>query len=414
LNWPLFFSALWSIGLLIVYLRLSRLSYRRKTLLPRAWLIIGAIALFARLVPNFALRQGAGYDIGSYQMVADLLLSGKEIYAVTAPLTRHPYLPFQMYWLALARWIASVVHMPFVQVVRLAPIGADAAIAVVLYQSLRRFGSKAALSGGLAYALNPIPIFVSAYHGQFDAIPALFTLLALVWLDRSPLMAGGWLGLGILNKRWPVLALPSLFVGVQGWRKRLAFAVATLLVILAGVGFYTALFHVDISTVLQPAVSYNWGVGIWGYTYLPRLLAALSSDNAQPFNWLISYGRYVTLMTLALVWLWRARKESPEAGVLTVLVSFLAFGHAFSIQYLLWVVPFAILVQDTRWLRLYTMAAFAYMFLAYMTFILTMSINRILPLPQADWFIIMPAGLPVWLVSVGWAVDRLCGKGARG
>jgi hypothetical protein len=93
--------------------------------------------------------------------------------------------------------------------------------------------------------------------------------------------------------------------------------------------------------------------------------------------------------------------------MLTILLVLFAVTHAFSIQYLVWPVPFAVLAGNRRWLSRYTLAAFGYMFLVYATLIFTNSITRLLPMPRADWFIIMPAALPVWLVVVGWAWGRL-------
>jgi hypothetical protein len=79
----------------------------------------------------------------------------------------------------------------------------------------------------------------------------------------------------------------------------------------------------------------------------------------------------------------------------------------------MWVVPFAILGPDGRWLTRYTLGAFAYMFLVYMTLIFTDNITRLLPWPQADWFIIIPASIPAWLVTVGWLRSRLVPGKAR-
>jgi hypothetical protein len=121
----------------------------------------------------------------------------------------------------------------------------------------------------------------------------------------------------------------------------------------------------------------------------------------------VKNARYLTLIALGTAWILRARHERPKAGVLTVLVVFFAVTHAFSVQYLMWMVPFAVLNEEHRWLTRYTLAAFAYMLLAYTTLILEMHITNLLPWPQADWFLIMPAGLPAWLVTVGWAKERL-------
>ena len=199
-------------------------------------------------------------------------------------------------------------------------------------------------------------------------------------------------------------------MGVGRGKGRLIRLGAAVAVPLAGIALYTSLFDADLTVLLREAVGYNRGIAIWGYTYFFRLLSVLRTDLAAPLAWLVQYGRYLTLAALGLVWLVRARKEPPAAGILTILVAFFAVTHAFAIQYLMWVVPFAILTQQHRWLRRYTLGAFSYMFLAYFTLILVNPITQLLPWPQADWLIIMPAGLPAWLVVVAWATSRLVGN----
>jgi hypothetical protein len=180
-----------------------------------------------------------------------------------------------------------------------------------------------------------------------------------------------------------------------------------LLIILIGVGLYIWLFKSDLLTLLPRALSYNHGLGVWGYTYFFRLVWILKPELEFIFSWIVENGRFITLIGLGIVWFARARFEAPAAGILTVLVSFLALTHAFGIQYLVWVLPFAVINYENRWPDIYTATAFLYMLLAYFSLILTTSITRVMPLPQADWFIIMPAALPVWIVSILWMVDRL-------
>jgi len=116
-----------------------------------------------------------------------------------------------MYWMAFSQWISIRFNWSFLKVVRLAPILADSIVSLVLYKNLRsRTTHDQAFNTGFSYALNPISIYVCAYHGQFDAIPALFTLLAFTLAKQSTLFAGSILGFGILNKSWPVLAFPFL------------------------------------------------------------------------------------------------------------------------------------------------------------------------------------------------------------
>jgi len=405
----LLLGSVWIFILLGLFLVLPRLISRHwNANLRFGWLLVILVALIARLVPDLILPMGASYDIQSYKIVSNLVLRGEDVYSNPKTEDRHPYFPFQMYWMALARWSASKFHIQFVKIVRLAPIFADIAIALFIYLNLRgRTRGPIPLIGGLLYAVSPLAVYVSAYHGQFDAIPALMILIALQWLPRSSWKAGGWLGLGILIKSWPVLALPSLLAGTYGVKNKLTLFLTASIVVLASIGLYTLLYESSPVNILIRAVGYNHGVGVWGYSYLGSMLSRYLPTYSGFHTWLLEMGRFITLAGLALIFWFKARHEAPQAGVLTILLGFIAITHAFSIQYLMWVVPFAILEQEQKWLNRYTIGAFAYMFLAYTTLILEFHITNLLPWPQADWWIIIPASIPAWLVAVGWLVHRL-------
>jgi len=411
-NWPIFLGIIWAVtllGLFSVALRLTRWSAQISHL--RTLLIVAGIALCVRLIPNLFLPMGAGYDIESYQIVGNLVLHREDVYTSQEALRRHPYLPLQMYWMAFSLWLAQALNLPFVKIVRLAPILADAGIAVWLTLRLHnRLSLPLAFRSGLLYALNPITVFVSAYHGQFDAIPVLFTLVAIETIEVSPLRSGLMLGLGILDKSWPVLAFPSLLVAVRNWRQRFLFAMGCFLIPALGTAAYALLFKASPWAIIHRAISYDWGIGVWGYTYFFHLLSVLNPAYSEPFAFLVRYGRYITLALLGGIWLWRARKEPARSGVLTILVAFFAATHAFSIQYLMWPIAFAVLNGGQRteqWLLRYTLGAFAYMLLTYSTLILTPAITIWMPWNPANTFIIRPSALPAWLVIVAWLVDRL-------
>lgn len=412
-NIAVLIGMIWALILLGVYWAtpgvLNR--YAKRITLGRALVVVTAVALGTRLLPNLILPVGAGYDIESYQIVGNLVLRGEDVYTAQEAVRRHPYLPFQMYWMALALWLSQTLHLPFVKVVRLNPILFDVGIAVSLVLFLRRRSLSDGFQCGLLYALNPVPVLVSAYHGQFDAVPAFFLLLAIGLTQVSPLGAGICLGLGMLSKSWPVLGLPSLLVALPGWRQRLQFLFMSILIPAAGVGIYAAFFHAPVWAVVERAISYNWGVGVWGYTYFFHLLSVLKPDYSMLFAWLVRNGRYLTLLSLGGIWLWRARREPASQGVLTILVAFFAVTHAFSIQYLVWVVPFALMCAEnqrtTHWLFRYTFASLCYMLLTYTTLILTPAITTWMPWDPANTYIIRPSAVPAWLITSGWLFDRL-------
>ena len=409
-------------------------------------LIVCAAALLARAIPVLVDPAQSNYDIASYQIVGGLVLQDENVYTSPQAENRYPYLPLQMYWSAFTAWSASQLQAPFAALARLAPIAADVAIAALIFTVVQRSATQAsrtsptALWAGLAYAANPIPVFVSAYQGQFDSIPILCIMLSWWALERSngayssrgarlapaklaptipaksypALSAGIWLGLGILTKSWPILALPSIFKQIPAWSKRWQFSIAVAIPALLAIGFYSGLVGANPLAILERALSYNRGVGIWGTTYFFRLLSLASDSPGVWLYWLSNLGRWSTLAILSGVWWFKARRQPTLHGILIVLAAFLAFTHAFAIQYLVWIIPFAIVDsaltlpnQQDRWLRHYTLAAFAYMFLAYNTLILRQTITNLLPWPQADWFLIIPAGLPAWLVCVGWTASLL-------
>jgi len=425
----IFLSSIWALFLLITYFLVSRSitseEASQRIIIHRArsgWFVLIVVALLARLVPNFILPMGAGYDIQSFQIVGSLALQGKEVYSNPETERRHPYLPLQLYWMAFSQRMAEQFHLSFVKIVRLAPILADVVIALILYLLLlRTLSPTKAFISGLIYAVNPIPVFISAYHGQFDSIPALCILIALYNFyslvsrksntNQNLFSSGSWLGLGILVKSWPVLTLPLLLGELRSWKHKLLYLAAVVSIPGMGVGLYMFIFKANPIEIINQAVTYNHGIGVWGYTFFFRLLAFARPELSALYQWLIEYSRWITLAGLGVLYWWTARKKSsPGVNILTILVTFLAITHAFSIQYLMWIVPFAILFHQIQWLKLYTLAGFVYMFLAYNLLILEPHITKLLPWPQADLWIIIPLGLPTWLICIGWAKELLFSK----
>jgi hypothetical protein len=121
---------------------------------------------------------------------------------------------------------------------------------------------------------------------------------------------------------------------VNKLREKVYLILFATLIPVAGVIAYSLIFEANIWNVLIRALSYNRGVGVYGYTYFFRLLWAFNLLNQQVFEFVVDYGRFLTLAILGLVWMIRARKETPAAGILTAYLAFFAATHAFAIQYL--------------------------------------------------------------------------------
>ncbi|NIM95443.1 MAG: hypothetical protein GTO18_17235 [Anaerolineales bacterium] len=412
LEYLLSLGLLWSLALLIASLR----GYG-STCPPHLtkWQVISlifTIALLARLVPSILIPIGAGHDITSYSIVAELLNSGKDVYSAPEAVNRHPYLPFQMYWMLISYKWSLLTGLSFVKIVRLLPILADATIAVIVFEIILDTDKDLnhAWQGGLLYALNPITIFVVAYHGQFDTIPILLILTSWMFWYKWPhwnlylriTLSASCLGLAILSKSWPILFLPIMMIVVPKLRNKLIYIAITAFIPLSAIVIYAILFNANFMDIVTPTITYNHGIGIWGYSYLVRLGTHLGILRLEIFEWVLIIGRWITLGLIGITFWFYARKWDAMGGLLLLLLGFLTFGHAFSIQYLAWIIPFAIIVNHRLQLKRFLLAASAYMILAYFTLILLFRIDELFEWSFADLALVIPLGIPAWLIILHW------------
>jgi len=411
---------LWIIGLLAASLRAQDSTPRSDKSWRYAIAIIVLIALVVRLVPNFLLPVDASYDIDSFNITAQLLANGQDVYSAPEAVGRHPYLPLQMYWMRAAQVMSISSGLAFPKVVRLLPIMADALIAGLVFFILQeKNGDRKAWQGAIFYALNPITVLVTSYHGQFDSIPTLLILLA--WMSwkrfstRGDLFRGGvsatLLGLAILIKSWPILFLPVMLMNQKDWKVRISYSLQVTLPSLIAISIYSFQFNSDFITILTPVITYNHGIGIWGYTYFIKLGEVFGLYNSELINWMIGNGRWITLGIMGILYWRQPREWSAIKSFLAILQSFFAFTHAFSIQYLSWVIPFAVIAKQRLPLKRFLLAASAYMIMAYFTLILSFRIAELIPWPLADIALIIQLGIPAWLIGLHWYVKGLTKKG---
>ena len=371
------------------------------------------IALVVRLIPAALLPRGAEYDIDSFRRVAETLLKGGAVYDSPLVAGRHPYLPFQLYFIWGAGYISSVSSLPFVFMVKLVPILADAALAVLIFKVALNSGKALASAFGLAllYALNPVAILVSAYHGQFDGETVL--LLVLAWYfwhfgnkdPRRLALSALILGLAILNKSWPALFLPIVFLRLESSKQRVVYVLIALATPVVLTLVYVVVFHENLHPLLHRALTHAGVPGWWGASALASLMWRLTGTGQEISSWLAHYGRWLVLMGITYVY-WLTRRQRAVDAMLTLLVIVYVLTSGYGLQWTLWVVPFAILAGDLRRLDLYTAAALLYMLPAYYGYHFEPLLLRWLSSEQMSVVLIVCA-IPVWLLCVWWASGRL-------
>jgi hypothetical protein len=194
----------------------------------------------------------------------------------------------------------------------------------------------------LAYALNPVSIYCTAIHGQFDALPTLCVTVAVVMMGRRdearrPMGAGAWLGIAASFKTWPLFVLPALLAPLRPLRRRVQVAAVTMGIFIAALllpwpfyGFGT------VSGVLR----YRGTIGWWGLSSLAYLRGAAPSANLFSAIFFASMGAMALLLMVM--------RTQAACGALLLLLTFYVTAPGFGLQYLVWIVPVALLADQRR------------------------------------------------------------------
>jgi uncharacterized membrane protein len=224
----------------------------------------------------------------------------------------------------------------------------------------------------LLLALSPIalgPISLNTY----DAWPALLTLAALAaLLAGSAVLAFALLGLAFAAKVYPLVLVPPalVFIWRTGGRERAVRAVAAFagaaaavilpFLVLAPHGLVDS-FRAQAGRALQveslggSLLATAHHLGLYTATVVHRTGRAISYDLVGRLPEALGYVSSVlqVLAVLLVAWLYARGRDDPArlaAAFAAAVAGFLAFTRFFSPQYLVWLVPFAVLLGPVEWL----------------------------------------------------------------
>jgi hypothetical protein len=331
-----------------------------------------AAALLVRLLPILASDRIVA-DVLRYQKAARHVLDVSWNPYLAPRL--YPYPPLWIWLEAGSEWLARATGLSFAALVKLPVLMADLGIVVVLARwSHARWAtdSPSAQRAAWLFALHPVSILVTSFHGQFDSVMLLFVLLSLRFQQSGRFDASALsLSAAIATKSFPVLLLPFFVVSGAPSRAARFVLLATVPVALLLLPYAIA----DSGALARELVGYagvadfGW-IGAWrGLRWMAT--GALARSEAAHWTASIAAAKYLFLAAYAVgVWAFATRRlrwTLPQA-TLGVFLAFLALYGAISAQYLLWPVVVGALFP-TLWFALYSAAAtFAlvgfYLFLA--------------------------------------------------
>jgi hypothetical protein len=302
------------------------------------------LALAVRLIAVVATDRVVA-DVARYERVAQHLLDVSWNPYETKRL--YPYPPPWAGAEAAAEWLSRRGVGRFPVNVKVPVLAADLLLVAVLAAAAGA-GRASPLAPWL-YAVHPVSLLVGGVHGQFDAIPLAFLLLAIELLRRGRRDASALaLAAAIATKSFPVLALPFLAFGSRGkWRSAARYAALAL-----GPGALLLLpFAIaDLGALRRELFAYG-GIADFGWTGVLRgaeWLATGALPRSEARFWPAASALSKALFLVA----WAGLVVAVETGRLrlgverAILATLLAFSALFglqSAQYLLWAVPFGLL-----------------------------------------------------------------------
>jgi hypothetical protein len=310
----------------------------------RAFLGPVLLALALRLVAVLATDRVVA-DVGRYERVAKHLLDVSWNPYETKRL--YPYPPPWAAAEAAAEWLTRRGVGSFPVNVKLPVLAADLLL-VALLAAAAGSGRASPLAPWL-YAAHPVSLLVGGVHGQFDAIPLLFLLVATEALARGRRDASALaLAAAIATKSFPVLALPFLAFGTrESWRSAARYVALAL-----GPGALLLLpFAVaDFGALRRELFAYG-GIADFGWTGVRRgaewlATGALPRSEARfwPVASVLSKALFLAAWAGLVVGVRSGRlRLGVERAILAMLLAFSSLYGLQSAQYLLWAVPFGLL-----------------------------------------------------------------------
>jgi hypothetical protein len=301
--------------------------------LSAAGLTLGTRLLMVGLANGHTPRDVTVY----FDRAGTLVAAGRD------PLTQQPR--FQWNFLPLMPYVFAVeqhLGLTWELAGKVAPVLADVAITVLLGRlALGPAGRRIPL----LYALCPVPLLVAGLHGQVEPVSLALGLAALLLARRQQAAGSGLLlGLAVATKTWPVLLVlgPLRELPVRRWWRLVLPLVAVLVPLLLSI---PAFLHDSLRAAIDVLASYRSYTGVWGWSgilsfsgHAGRGYTGPGVDTVQHVGTALA----VIAVATAVIAFWRVGAVEVTAAAL---LAFLAVTAGFGVQYLLWPIPFVLLLQ---------------------------------------------------------------------
>lgn len=248
--------------------------------------------------------------------------------------------------------ISSNLHTSFVTIFKLWPNLADFILAFIIYKFLVKSKSKpvnAALWSSL-FLLNPISIIISSAHGQIDSITNLFVVISVFILTFYSkrlyvYLSAVFLGIALAIKPNPAMLIPLfLFYKNLNLKQRIIYLALILAPLLLTIFPF---LEDNPKLVFFKMLSYSGFNDISFAAVLRSIWYQVDAGTALPLSSeFLNASKFVFGAGAILLILLSAGGKNLAKACLVIYLLFLCTYFGIASQYLVWVIPLAILVRD--------------------------------------------------------------------
>jgi hypothetical protein len=340
------------------------------------WILLAAIVATAVKLLLAWNTIGTNDTIVFFRCARELTLQGLAETYRQAILFTHP--PLVAYYLRAIYELSNSAffvqnNISFAFLLRLPGIVADFVSSLVILKLAETLpGRRIPFWALLLFALNPISLMVSGFHGNTDSVMVMFVLLSCLMAALPlPLFCGLFLGLSCQVKIVPVLLLPAFLLFWHHQRRLRPFIAAFIFTSVLLI-FEPLLFSPG--AYVKNVLSYGGYWGLWGFTYLIRSiqfqqLNRISFFGLSPAAIIISNFLKFIVVCSVLFLAWRRRDSDARGLVVTLAMSwliFFIFAPGVAPQYFVWLTPFLLFVSPV-FFAFFTGAASIFLFIFYST-----------------------------------------------
>jgi glycosyl transferase family 87 len=255
-----------------------------------------------------------------------------------------------IYILTEQGWCQDIgLHFPFL--LRLPGIIADFLVVLVLVR-MTRTGLRVPTWALALFALSPVSLMVSGFHGNTDSV-MVFPLICAAWmcLQNRPVVSGLFFALSCQVKIVPLLFLPIFFFFWMSRRHAVSFSLPLVSALLA----LWAEPLLNFPTLFaRNVLFYGSYWGIWGIPYWLRLTnlgtfrMMITFYDLTPVETFVVSTLKVIIIAAVLIIAWR-RRNLGERALLDSLayawIAFFVFAPAVCAQYMVWLAPFVLVLS---------------------------------------------------------------------